>query len=394
MLIGLLAIALCPKALTQLGIFDYGIWFLDSYAILAASDTRAAGADPVQPMAYDVQNRAHIYSDWWYGVGKLGLTRDDNFLLGGLWVIAFFTATWLLLKPKSGRETAWYLALFLAPPVLLGINRANNDLVIFVLLALAAGVLARFTLARCAAALGALVLATGLKYYPVAGAMVFLLVQPRARLLKTVCIAAGVLALTLISVAPALGRANLNGISVSIYTFGAPVIFRDLGLEGPAALVGGAVVLAMLVGVSLWWRPLGSSTSTISLSTPNAAFVLGSAVLVACFLTGISFGYRCLFLLLVAPWLWEHRNRRIDVRLGVWLATIVLWMDGLSCLVMNLGISHVDRATSPVIQYWWRMLTQPIVWVLVALLARWLVEIMVAAWRNVRTEKAFTPTPG
>src|SRR5688572_17249695 len=367
MLVGLLAIALWPKALTKLGIFDYGMWFLDSYAILAASDTRAAGGDPVQPMAFDVQNRAHIYSDWWYGVGKLGLTRDDNFLLGGLWVVAFVAATWFVLRPKSGREAAWYLALFLSPPVALGIIRANNDLVIFVLLALAAGALARFTVARGATALGALVLATGLKYYPVAGAMVFLLVRPRARLLKTAGIAAGALALTLVSVAPALDRANLNVISISIYTFGAPVIFRDLGLEGAGALIAGAMVLAMLVGVSLWWRPLTSVTNTITLSTSNAALVLVSAALVACFLTGISFGYRCLFLLLVAPWLWEHRTLRADARLGVWLATVVLWMDGLSCLVMNLGIGRVTHTTGLTIQYGWRMLTQPIVWILVAL---------------------------
>ena len=64
MLVGLLAFVLWPKALTKLGVFDYGMWFLDSYAILAASDTLQAGADPVQPMAFDVQHRAHVYSDW------------------------------------------------------------------------------------------------------------------------------------------------------------------------------------------------------------------------------------------------------------------------------------------------------------------------------------------
>src|SRR6187551_2270856 len=242
MLLGLFIVASFPRLLVKVGIFDYGMWFLDSYAILAASDTRIAGVDPVQPMALDVQRRAHIYSDWWYGVGQLGLTRDDNFLLGGLWVGAFVLAAWLILKPTSARQTAWYLALFLSPPVLLGINRANNDLVIFVLLALAAGALARFTVARIACALGALVLATGLKYYPVAGGAVFLLVRPRQRMLTTLGAASALLGLTLLSVAPALGRANLNGISVSIYTFGAPVIFRDFGLEGPRAIMAGAIV--------------------------------------------------------------------------------------------------------------------------------------------------------
>jgi len=191
----------------QAGVFDYGMWFLDSYAILAASDTLRAGVDPVQPMAFDVQHRAHIYSDWWYGVGKLGLTRDDNFLLGGLWVLAFVLSAWIFLRPKSARETAWYLCLFISPPVLLGVNRANNDLVIFVLLVFATLILARQTLLRLAAAIGVLAAATGLKYYPIVGAAVFLLVRPRSRLITTVLSAVVVLGATLASVASALGRA-------------------------------------------------------------------------------------------------------------------------------------------------------------------------------------------
>lgn len=113
-----------------------------------------------------------------------------------------------------------------------------------------------------------------------------------------------------------------------------------------------------------------------------AAFVLGSTALVACFLTGISFGYRCLFLLLVAPWLWEQRMLRPDARLAMWLTTVVLWMDGLSCLVMNLGIGPVDRTVIPTIQLWWRMITQPLVWILIVLLTRWLLEVALAAWRR------------
>ena len=381
MLLGLLAFVLWPKALNKLGVFDYGMWFLDSYAILAASDTRLAGADPVQPMAYDIQHRAHIYSDWWYGVGRLGLTRDDNFLLGGLWVLAFVLASWLFLRPKSAGETAWYLGLFISPPVLLAVNRANNDLVIFVLLVLAALVLARQTLLRLAAALAALAVATGLKYYPIVGGAVFLLVRPRSRLLATLVAAAVVLGATMASVASALGRANLNGISASIYTFGAPVVLRDLGWEGPRALVAGLLLMAGLVAASIFWRGLRTHTESRSPVT-QAAFVLGAAVLAGCFLTGISFAYRCAFLLLVAPWLWEQRSMRADAKLGLWLVTAVMWLDGLSCLVMNFAVGPVDKAVVPTIQLAWRFATQPVAWLLMVLLIRWLLEVAVAAWRR------------
>jgi hypothetical protein len=386
MLVGLLAFVLWPKALNKLGVFDYGMWFLDSYAILAASDTRQAGVDPVQPMAFDVQHRAHIYSDWWYGVGKLGLTRDDNFLLGGLWVLAFVLATWIFLRPKSARETAWYLGLFVSPPVLLAVNRANNDLVIFVLLVFTALILARQTLLRIAAVIGALAVATGLKYYPIVGGAVLLVVRPRARLFAALVSAAVVLGATMASVAGALGRANLNGISVSIYTFGAPVVLRDLGWEGPRALLAGVIIMAGLVAGSIFWRGLrvmGESRSAVH----QAGFVLGAAVLVGCFLTGVSFAYRCAFLLLVAPWLWEQRALRTDARLGLWLALAVMWLDGISCLVMNLFVGPVGKDVVPTIQLAWRFATQPVAWILMVLLIRWLLEVAITAWRGAGSGK-------
>jgi hypothetical protein len=386
MLVGLLAFVLWPKALNKLGVFDYGMWFLDSYAILAASDTLQAGVDPVQPMALDIQHRAHIYSDWWYGVGRLGLTRDDNFLLGGLWVLAFVLATWIFLRPKTARETAWYLCLFISPPVLLAVNRANNDLVIFVLLVFAALILARQTLLRIAAAIAALAVATGLKYYPIVGGAVFLLVRPRWRLIATLFSAVVVLGAVLASVASALGRANLNGISASIYTFGAPVILRDLGWEGPRALGAGILIMAVLVTASIFWRGLRAMDGARS-PTTQAAFVLGAAVLTGCFLTGISFAYRCAFLLLVAPWLWEQRTLRADARLALWLTTAVMWLDGISCLVMNFLVGPVDKAVIPTIQLAWRFATQPIAWILMVLLIRWLLELAVAAWRAEALDK-------
>lgn len=380
MLIGLLAFALWPKALTKLGVFDYGMWFLDSYAILAASDTLQAGGDPVRPMAFDIQQRAHVYSDWWYGVGRLGLTRDDNFLLGGLWVAAFVLAAWIILRPKSADEAGWYLCLFISPPVLLAVNRANNDLVIFVLLVCGTLLLARQTWLRIAGVVAVLAVATGLKYYPIVGGAVFFLVRPRSRLLATLLGATLVLGTVLAHVGPAMARTGIHPLPATIYTFGAPVLLRDLGWEGPRAIAGGVALMAGVVAVSIFWRglrPMNIAHSPIA----QAAFVLGAAVLVGCFLSGISFAYRCVFLLLLAPWLWEERTRRPDAKLAVCLATATLWLDGLSCLMMNFLVGPVERSAIPTIQWAWRVATQPLIWILMVLLIRWLLEVAVVAWR-------------
>jgi len=381
MLAGLLVFALSPGLRLKLGIFDYGMWFLDSYAVLAASDTHLAGIDPVQPMAFDVQQRAHIYSDWWYGVGRLGLTREDNFILGGVWVVAFVLTAWLWLRPRTARETAWNLALFLSPPVLLAVLRANNDLVIFVLLGITASLLAHATWPRLAGAIGLLSLATGLKYYPVAGVAALLQVRPPRRLVLAMFGAVIALGAILIDVGPAMGRTNIHPMPATVYTFGAPILFRDLGVTGLPAMSGGVLLLGAGTIVSLRFRPLPDPSQRAKFP---AIFLLGTAVLLACFLAGISFAYRCMFFLFLAPWIWEQSERRWDARLGVGLIAAVVWLDGLCCLAMNNLVGPLDRQTIPRIQVVWRFATQPVTWLAMILLARWLLEAAKDAWRDTR----------
>ena len=90
---------LLPTVQRKLGIFDEGRWFLDSYAILASSDAVQAGLDPAQLNPLDPLHRPHSYSGWWFVLGKLGLTRADNFLLGGSCVLAFLAVALAGLRP-------------------------------------------------------------------------------------------------------------------------------------------------------------------------------------------------------------------------------------------------------------------------------------------------------
>ncbi|MES1194307.1 MAG: hypothetical protein ABUL65_00345, partial [Opitutus sp.] len=135
-LTGWMACVLWPKILTSLGLAAYGMTYLDSYAILAAVDVVRAGGDPYVVNPLDPLGRWHVYSDWWLALRWLGVGRADNFLVGSSWIAAFALSCWLAVKPKNLREVGWMAALLLSPPVLLAFLRANNDLVIFVLIAL------------------------------------------------------------------------------------------------------------------------------------------------------------------------------------------------------------------------------------------------------------------
>ncbi|MDD3180240.1 MAG: hypothetical protein PHQ04_07785 [Opitutaceae bacterium] len=393
---GLLGFILAPRVQDLLGIFDFGHWFLDSYAVLAANDARRAGIGPDVPNPLDVFMRNHVYSDWWFALQWLGLTRADNFLVGSSWVIAFLITAWAGMWPSSYREAGWYTLLLLSPPVLLSINRANNDLVVFALLAAAGLILHQGKSWRLFLAWSCIALAAGLKYYPVVAGAVFLLVRPPHRML-VVCSAALLgLILIMANIWSTLGRGFFE-IPHNIYTFGAPGIFRDLGWQGHGVLATSVAVLGIAAsGLVLGRRTRGLADPQASLRS-RAGFVLGAAVLVACFLAGSSYAYRWIFLLLLAPWLWHeahaetnNRWRRRVAQWTLWLLLSVLWLDGLFCFVVNSFFAPVPSDRLEQIQFLWRMARYPLDWALLALLAGWLLDLLGDSVRAVMTESRDT----
>eukprot|EP01035_Chromulina_nebulosa_P067703 gene67703-92757_t len=101
---GLLVFAASPGLKRKLGLNHYDLWFADSYAVLAAVDAQRAGIDAITSNPLDLLHRPHSYTDWWYALGPTGLTRDDNFLVGAAWVLAFLVVTWLTVRPPDSRS--------------------------------------------------------------------------------------------------------------------------------------------------------------------------------------------------------------------------------------------------------------------------------------------------
>lgn len=390
---GLLGFALAGGVRDALGIPDFGHWFLDSHAVLAASDAAARGlaTDTVNPL--DAIGRKHAYSDWWLGLSHLGLTRKHNFLVGGSWVLAFLVAAWAVLRPRQPVASACFALLLLSPPVLLAVVRANNDLVVFTLLALAALALGGSAAWRRGTALAVIALATGLKFYPVAAGGVFLLLRPRAALLGWGIAAVAVLGAVLAAVAGTLTRGML-AIPPGLYTFGAPVWLRDLGWTGPGALAAAALVIG---GAAIALARAGWTTGLAAAEHPlreRTAFALGALVLTACFLAGTSYAYRGIFALLLAPWLWTlatgpagHPRRSARAAAVLLLATV--WADGVYCVVANVFVGAMPVATRDRAELVWRLVSQPCTWALMALLAGWLLDALRAAGGEVR--RAATP---
>ena len=374
--------ALLPRLGRRLGVADGGQWFVDSYAVLAASDAVRAGLDPFQPNPLDVYNRLHSYSHWWFVLGDLGFTRKDNFLLGGSWVLAFLAACVLIARPTGWRQALMDGAVLLSPPVLLAVNRANNDLVVFIMLAGGLWFLREARLWRLVAFAALLLLATGLKFYPILAAAVLLLVRPPRRMWLVSAAAALAGVVVLATLRSDLRQAVILA-PVGLYTFGVPVIFRDLGWTGHAPLGAGAVLLSLAAMVCVrrgWSVPLDDDAGDWR---ARCAYACGALLLTGCFLAGISYSYRLIHVVFLLPWLCQQRATPAARWTGG-LLVATLWLDGLYCLVLNtfVGPMPVDRLVH--LQMLWRFVTQPVAWAAMALLAGSLLNMLLATVRETR----------
>ncbi len=384
MLGGLAVPMLWPDLLETMGFAFHRQWFLDSYAILAANDAARTGLDISASNPLDALNRPHVYSDWWLGLRHLGLTREDNFAFGGACILAFLAVALVGVRPNSYRAALVLAIAFLAPPTLIAVQRANNDLLIFALLG--AGLLVLRTdrgPVRLALFGGIVVLATGLKYYPLVAVGALPAVLPWRRATGwAFFLTAGAALIALMSERASINRGMFE-LPQTIYQFGAPVLWRDLAL-GRTTLI--ALALAILgLGVALAWLrgwTTGLGQEARGPESERLMFAVGACLLVGCFLAGTSYIYRWIFGLWLWPWLWREAtaNRTpARVALGLWLVSI--WADGLLCLVVN----STGAAYRPALA--WRAVTQSAAWVLMILLAGWLLEGFITqarAWRAAR----------
>jgi hypothetical protein len=380
---GLLAVVMGRRVFDTLGLPDYGHWFLDSYAILAANDAVVAGLDPYESIPFDLLKRRHAYSTWWLHLHRLGLTRADNFLFGGACVLAFLVVALAGMRPRTRGEAVFLAALTLSPPVLLAVNRANNDLVLFALLGGTLLLLRRINPPwRTTVLAAALVVATGLKFYPAAAiAAIALLDASTRRGLRVAGVALAAAGIVLWSERASVARGGFV-FPDSVYRFGSPVIWSGLGLTRGTILI----LSACLLGLAAWLLTRlrltrGLREESQAMEADRWQFTLGGLLLLGCFVAGTSFAYRWVFALWLAPWLWRRAvegPRRGVAGFALVALCISLWQDGLFCTVIHLWLPTAN----PSIETVWRNVTQPINWILMSLIAGWLLEATVQVFRQ------------
>jgi hypothetical protein len=340
--------------------------FLDTHAVTAAVECHRLGFDVYVRDPCDVLARVHGYSPVWLWLSVLPITTAWDNVLGLSLDVVFLVALAFL---PSGRDWRIVTLATISSTVMFALERGNVDLLMLVMAMLV--VRLRFT--GYAVAL----LAGMLKFYPI----VLLVAAVRDRL--AVCVAVWAVAVGAIALWFALdatdilrGMANIpatdpfddNVFGAHDLPFG---IAGMLGWSRTGALTLQALLLAAMLGVAV---VLAGRLRVGGLTEAELAYLLvGSALLVGCFVGAQNVAYRAIYFLIVLPAL------VVEWRGMAWLVVLLLWNNGLR-LAINQVAEWFAVSTAPEGMLhigiwlvrelaWWAVIT-----LLVALLLRLLAD--------------------
>ncbi len=319
------------------GVDPFAFPFVDTDTVLSAVRCVQRGVDVYVANPCDVLWRVYDYSPLWLVVALIPNAGTWLNPIGLSIDIAFLFSILLLPVGRRWRDTVLIALGTTSTAAVFAVERANNDLVIFVL-AVATSVLVQRSAGLRLLGYAAALLAGLLKYYP----MTLMLVATRERPARFLAVTAGslaIVALFLVVDGHDLIRA-LRLIPTGPYF---SEMFGSIELSGglselfgwPNGLRAGLhiamISLAITAGV-IWGGTPDIRDDTKQLSRPERAFLLAGALLLpGLFFTAQNIGYRAIHLLLVLPSMLAlrqigHHRRAHSYTAGSVLA--LMWAEG------------------------------------------------------------------
>ncbi len=324
------------------GIEPFRFVFVDTDTVLSAVRCLREGVDVFVVNPCDPLGRLFDYSPLWLPLAKLppSLTQLTS---TGLLIDALFFASLLLLPVGASWRDAGLIALgVISTAAVFAVERANNDLVLFALVAAGATLVCRSRGLRMIG-YAAVLLAGLLKYYPMAALLLAIREKPREFCLVVLLVCAGV-ALFLLTMGHDLVRA-LHLIPTGDWfadMFGSSTVSGGLFDGSPRIQSALHIIMSVIaLATALWlaWRP-DVDYAVSGLDDLTKAFLLAGAMLsIGCFFTAQNIGYRAVHLLLTLPAMLTLANRgggRRLLRYAPILFLLLLWAEGWRYLIERL----------------------------------------------------------
>ena len=289
------------------GVKDWPFPFLDTDTVLSAVRCLNKGVDVYVTNPCDVLARQYDYSPLWMVLTVFPMTPAWLPPIGLAVDVAFLLSLLLLPPGRTAGATLLIVCGVLSSGTAFAVERGNNDLVLFMLVASGAALALRRPGLRLAGY--ALILLAGLlKYYPLA----VMLVACRERLprflavaLASIVVTAAFVLFTWHDLVRALAIIPTGSYSEDM--FGSVIVagrIADQMVHLPAlkaairlAMTAASVVAALYLGRQLFL------TAAIDRLTPREGMFLfaGSLMVAGCFFTAQNIGYRVVHLILVLP---------------------------------------------------------------------------------------------
>ena len=317
------------------GVRPYPTAFLDTDTVLSAVRCLRAGIDAYAANPCDPELRTYDYSPLWMVMTNLPMTKAWVPWVGTLFVLGFLASLLLLPAGRDATSVKIIVAGVLSSTTLLAIERGNNDLVVYAVVAGAAALLERSgTLRKAAYALGTL--AGLLKYYP----MLVMATALREKPLRFFAVA--LTAITATALFAAMTWHDLTRALALIpegspfgEMFGVPNLGKGLvAMFGLDPMIGKLMRAAMTIGALALgaWLGLRPATSAAleKLDPRERNFLaVGALMVIGCYFTAQNINYRAINLLLLLPSLAALRGTDAPrwLRGAVWLALALLWAD-------------------------------------------------------------------
>jgi hypothetical protein len=317
--------------------------FADLHAILSARECHARGMNVFVSNPCDVMGRIHVYGSAWLSLSQLNATSLLWFL--GLTTNAAFMAIAVgIIRPTSVFELLISCLILFSPAVTLGVERANNDIVIFILVAVSAALLtSRYALNQLFALL-TICVSTLLKIYPsiLFGAALFSIKNNRKEFVV-------ILASSFLLAAWWLGMytneilllKNIVPKPLDHYVTGARALFTYIGRPFPAVLsisfAGFIAIFFVFVMSFTFWIIFSLKKKIVAPLVKKSSYVLfifGLSILFFTYTINSNYDYRWIFFVFLIPLLFDIKRAAPAGGLVcnlVWLclicAVVIMWTE-------------------------------------------------------------------
>ena len=291
----------------QVGVEHLSLPFADMRFLMSALETHRAGGNPFVFSQCDPWLRPLNYPRAWLVLAPFGLGAKHTIALAILLAGGFYTTIYFLVGRSTIVQGLVYGVLLCSPAAMLAVERGNTDLVVFILLAVAALVFDRKAGVYCSYIL--ITLAAILKLYPVC-AFALGLRERRRRGIVLVLGGLAAFALYVYCTRSDLAHIVANTPQIKEISFGHRVMFQKLAsmkFAVPIELWSKTAVCVSILLALLISRTVKPPEFSVR---GRAATTIGAAVYVGIFVATSSFNYRLIFLLLLVPQLLAWAQQR------------------------------------------------------------------------------------